>query len=88
MPYTEIANLPESTNKLPEHAKHIYMAAFNSAHEQYGEEARAHATAWAAVKKKYKKNESGKWTKKAPRKKEGSLAVILSYLDKKTNSNS
>jgi len=64
MPYSNISDLPQSTSKLPKHAKEIYMAAFNSAHEQYDDEATAHATAWAAVKKKFKKNESGKWVSK------------------------
>lgn len=65
MPYSSISELPKGTSKLPKHAKEIYLAAFNSAHEQYDEEATAHATAWAAVKRDYKKNDDGKWVKKA-----------------------
>jgi len=78
MPYSSVADLPQGTSKLPKHAKEIYMAAFNSAHEQYDEEATAHATTWDAVKKKYKKNKDDKWVK------EGYLdsvrAVVAAYL--------
>lgn len=76
MPYNSINELPESVrNVLPGHAQEIYLAAFNSAWEQYDrpEERRegadreetAHRVAWAAVKQQYEKNEqSGKWVKK------------------------
>ena len=74
MPYQSIQDLPERvTDHLPEHAQEIYVAAFNSAYEQYDqpEERRpdedgerpdreevAHKVAWAAVKKAgYEKNE-------------------------------
>lgn len=78
MPYSSVSDLPQSTSKLPAHAKDIYMAAFNSASEQYDEEATAHATAWAAVKKKYKKNDAGKWVKKA-----NLFRVVEAYLNKR-----
>jgi len=81
MPYSSVADLPQGTSKLPKHAKEIYMAAFNSAHEQYDEEATAHATAWAAVKKKYKKNKDDKWVVRRSRSKTGSLLnVVKAYL--------
>ncbi|HHY88881.1 MAG TPA: cation transport regulator ChaB [Chloroflexi bacterium] len=76
MPYNSINELPESVrNVLPGHAQEIYLAAFNSAWEQYDrpEERRegadreetAHRVAWAAVKQQYEKDEqSGKWVKK------------------------
>lgn len=66
MPYKTVAELPDTVDDLPEHGKEIYLNAFNSAFEQYkdrGEqrEALAHATAWAAVKRKYAKGDDGHW---------------------------
>ena len=64
MPY-EIGNPPEKIKKLPKHAQRIWIAAFNSAWEQYGhDEEKANKVAWSAVKKLYRKNDSGKWVKK------------------------
>jgi cation transport regulator len=73
MPYDKISDLPESVRGvLPKHAQEIYKEAFNSAWEQYDEpeerrgddtrEETAHKVAWAAVKRKYQKDEqSGRW---------------------------
>jgi cation transport regulator len=73
MPYKNLSDLPESVrNVLPKHAQEIYQAAFNSAWDEYNNPAErrgdstreeaAFAVAWAAVKKKYEKNETtGKW---------------------------
>lgn len=66
MPYESVKDLPESVrNVLPEHAQHIYLEAYNNAWEQYKapekrklggtREETAHAVAWAAVKKEYRK---------------------------------
>jgi len=56
MPYAKKEELPDAVKALPEHAQEIWMAAFNSAWEQYkGDEERCFAVAWAAVKNKYKK---------------------------------
>jgi cation transport regulator len=60
---------------LPKHAQEIYIAAFNSAWEEYKDpkerrgkasrEETAHKVAWAAVKDKYEKDDaSGKWKAK------------------------
>jgi len=55
MPYT-IDNPPDAIKGLPKHAQEIFIAAYNSAFKQYnGDEAKANATAWAAVKTKYEK---------------------------------
>jgi cation transport regulator len=68
MPYTDISDLPASVkNHLPMHAQEIYLAAFNSAWEEYASrddrEILAHKVAWSAVKKQYVK--VGKeWVKK------------------------
>jgi len=51
-------------DNLPKHAQEIYKEAFNSAEDQYGEEGRAHATAWSAVEQKYEKNDQGNWVQK------------------------
>lgn len=73
MPYRTTQELPESVREhLPEHAREIYRAAFNSAWEEYkdptgrrGDESReeaAHQVAWAAVKHQYEKDErTGRW---------------------------
>ena len=78
MPYKTISDLPDSVrDNLPKHAEEIYLAAFNSAWDQYdkpGErrdssdtrEEVAHKIAWAAVKNVYEKDDkTGKWTKKS-----------------------
>ena len=68
MPYDSVWDLPDSMKKnLPKRAKEIYLAAYNSAWEQYakpkdrrGDDTReetAHKVAWAAVKKKYRKKD-------------------------------
>ncbi len=76
MPYEKISELPKNLRDiLPKHAEEIYIAAFNSAWDQYkdkddrrGDDTReevAHKVAWAAVKNDYEKNETtGKWHKK------------------------
>jgi cation transport regulator len=76
MPYKRNSELPDSVkDNLPEHAQDIYREAFNSAWEQYDQpeerrgdasrEETAHKVAWAAVKKKYEKDErTGRWQEK------------------------
>jgi cation transport regulator len=76
MPYRKVQDLPDSVkDNLPHHAQEIYMEAFNSAWDQYDQpeerrgdasrEETAHKVAWAAVKKKYEKDErTGEWRSK------------------------
>jgi cation transport regulator len=77
MPYDKISDLPDSVkNNLPKHAQEIYFEAYNNAFEQYAKaekrrddstrEETAHKVAWAAVKKKYKK-EGNKWVRRKGR---------------------
>jgi uncharacterized protein len=54
MPY-KAGQIPSGAKKLPAHGQAIYRSAFNSAHKGGASEESAHAIAWAAVKKKYKK---------------------------------
>lgn len=73
MPYKTTQELPESVREhLPEHAREIYRAAFNSAWDEYKDpagrrggasrEEAAHKVAWAAVKHQYQKDErTGMW---------------------------
>lgn len=65
MPYDSREDLPDRVrNPLRQvpHAQDIYREAYNSAYEQYdGEESRAHAVAWAAVKEKYEKGDDDLW---------------------------
>ena len=66
MPYKNRSDLPDSVkDHLPAHAQDIYVEAFNHAWEQYKDpeerrgdasrEETAHKVAWAAVKRKYRK---------------------------------
>lgn len=75
MPYDNTGDLPKDVQDvLPEHAQEIYMAAYNSAWDQYedeedrqGDRSReetAHAVAWSAVKNQYEKGDDDKWHKK------------------------
>ncbi|MGK3131384.1 putative cation transport regulator ChaB [Pantoea sp. C8B4] len=75
MPYKSRSALPDSvTHVLPAHAQDIYLAAFNSAWDEYenkndrkGDSTReevAHKVAWAAVKHGYEKGSDSKWHKK------------------------
>ncbi len=74
MPYDDVNELPKSVrNPLPKNAQKIFLAAFNNAWEQYADEEErqgndsretvAMKVAWAAVKKKYKK-ENDEWIPK------------------------
>ena len=75
MGYKKKSDLPDSVkDNLPKHGQEIYQAAFNNAWDEYasaadrrGDETReetAHKVAWSAVKKKYHKNDQGRWVKK------------------------
>jgi cation transport regulator len=68
MPYVSNADLSHKiSQRLPEHAQTIFREAFNSAYEQYNQDEEiAFRVAWAAVKKKYEKNEDGLWVEKEP----------------------
>lgn len=55
MPYRSLSELPDWVQRMPKHAQEIYRSAFNSALEQYDDEAMAARIAIDAVKKKYKK---------------------------------
>src|SRR5512139_646298 len=62
MPYS-MSDPPAAIAKLPQHAKEIFIAAFNAAFDEYGEQ-RAFAIAWAAVTRHYEQDESGAWHRK------------------------
>ena len=60
MPYRTVDDLPPSVRAhLPIHAQEIYLAAFNNAWRQHANdpdgEAIVHRIAWAAVKRRYRK---------------------------------
>ena len=59
MPYSYPDNLPTYIKNLPAGAQKIFVAAFNSVLDDGGSEDKARRVAWAAVKKKYKKNYDG-----------------------------
>ena len=76
MPFKNVSDLPGAvTDYLPKHGQEIYMAAYNSAWDEYKDkddrrvgttrEETAHKVAWAAVKNVYEKNlKTGKWEHK------------------------
>ena len=76
MPFKHLSDLPGAiTDNLPKHGQEIYMAAYNSAWNEYKDksdrrggtsrEETAHRVAWAAVKNVYQKNlKTGKWEPK------------------------
>jgi cation transport regulator ChaB len=47
---TDKENLPSTVERSPSKVRRTYAKTLDSAHEQYGDEERAHRTAWAAVK--------------------------------------
>ena len=77
MPYGTVAELPDAVKELPKHAQEIYMSTFNSAYKTADNEGSAHAIAWAAVEKQYKK-ENGRWVAKETAKE--SLQTIYSEI--------
>ncbi len=76
MPFKNVSDLPGAiTDNLPKHGQEIYLAAYNSAWDEYKDkddrrqgatrEETAHKVAWAAVKNVYAKNtKTGKWEAK------------------------
>lgn len=76
MPYERLADLPDDVKALPKHAQEIWMAAFNSAIEQYKDEDKAFATAWAAVKQKYEKR-GDRWVAKGGEHMEGKWIAVF-----------
>ena len=61
MPYVTTSDLPPAVRRLPPHAQEIFLSAFNSAWQSYAgqgpheQEEIAFRVAWAAVKKRYRK---------------------------------
>jgi cation transport regulator ChaB len=47
---TDREDLPSTLQRSPKKVQHTYEKTLDSAHEQYGDEERAHRTAWGAVK--------------------------------------
>jgi cation transport regulator len=62
MPYVTTDDLPDSVrDHLPQHAREVYLAAFNNAWRQHARdpdvEAIVHRIAWSAVKRRYRKQD-------------------------------
>jgi cation transport regulator len=61
VPYVTTSDLPPAVRRLPPHAQEIFLSAFNSAWQSYADrgpheqEEIAFRVAWAAVKKRYRK---------------------------------
>lgn len=57
-----IKDPPDKIKGLPKHGKEIWIDAYNSAYEKNpDDEEKSNKIAWAAVKKDYEQDESGKW---------------------------
>lgn len=62
MAYNKIEELPqEITEKLPQHAQQIFLAAFNAAQSDGISEDAAKSVAWNSVSQEYEQREDGKW---------------------------
>lgn len=62
MPYATIEDLPKNLReRLPVAVQEIYMATFNHAWDEYPDEETAFKVAWAAVKRRYRKEQDGQW---------------------------
>ncbi len=84
MPYAKVSELPDAVRAMPAHAQEIYMSAYNAAFKQYdGNEGKAHGTAWAAVKNKYKKV-GDNWVAKEAVHPHGEHVCICPECDKET----
>lgn len=66
MPYPDNDHLPSSLRRhLPSAAQDVYREAFNHAWKTYSRDVRreeiAHRVAWAAVKRRFHKEDDGDW---------------------------
>lgn len=72
MPFQSINQLPRNVrDSLPSHGQQSYMKSFNRAYTAYPDseeddneekrESSSHEAAWAAIRKKFKKDDKGKW---------------------------
>lgn len=69
MPYPSLADLPPAVRRMPLHAQEIFQAAFNNAWQSYARQGArreeiAHRVAWAAVRRRYCKQDES-WVEKA-----------------------
>jgi cation transport regulator len=70
MPYATTRDLPPAARRLPPHAQETFLSAFNNAWQSYADrslheqEEIAFRIAWAAVKKRYRK-QGGVWVAKS-----------------------
>ena len=63
MPYNSIKELPENTNALPDKAKEIWLAAFNSNYEKNKDEEKSIKIAWSAIGNAGYKKQGDNWIK-------------------------
>ena len=64
MPYSANSELPATARALPKEAQDVFRRVFNEDHDKHGDETRAFATAWTAVKNGWIKTGEN-WIKKA-----------------------
>ncbi|WP_017299475.1 ChaB family protein [Nodosilinea nodulosa] len=65
MAYENTDALPQETQSLPQEAKQIFMAAFNSSLQDGFSEEGAHEVAWNSVRNTFAQNSNGEWYFKA-----------------------
>lgn len=65
MPYENVESLPQETQSLPQEAKQIFMAAFNSSCKDGFSEEGAYDVAWNSVKNIFAQDSNGQWYFKA-----------------------
>ena len=63
MPYSYPNNVPTWAKNLPQGAQKIAVEVFNAVLKETNNETQARQAAWAAIKRKYKK-QGDKWVKK------------------------
>jgi cation transport regulator ChaB len=81
VPYRSIEELPESVKVLPVEAQRLFLEVVNSALEQYdGNEEKSFATAWIAVKKRWKK-EDDRWVRRGSEISFTYLAQVKPFLE-------
>lgn len=78
MPYDSVSDLPDSVRGvLPAEAARQFMHVVNSQLDRGLSEERAFASAWATVKRRWKKGKDGTWVKKAMEETEADVLALV-----------
>jgi len=83
-PYDTIKELPKSVrNNMTLSLQRTFLRVFNEAYKEYGNDSKAFRTAWNIIKKIARKNDKGKWVKKASRLKVTKLDIVQAINENK-----